>query len=120
LDKKNIIAGSIVGLVALLATFVFLFIGFTQHIWNPTWLVFLAIPFVSIITDLITKKKDTVALVSGIISFLCVAIYLYMGFFLNLWHPGWLIFFAVPISGIITKMFVGDVKPERNDEDTKA
>jgi hypothetical protein len=120
MDKKNIIAGSITGLVSLIATFVFLFIGFTQGIWSPTWLVFLAIPFVSIITGIATKKNDPVALVSGIVSFLCGAVYLYMGFFLNLWHPGWLIFFAVPISSIITKMFVGDVTTEKDDEDTKA
>ena len=120
MDRKNVVGGSIVGLVALLATFTFLFIGFTQGIWNPTWLVFLAIPFVSIIVDILTKKKDVVAMVSGIVSFLCVAIYLYMGFVLNLWHPGWLIFFAVPISGVITKMFVGEPSTEKKDDDTKA
>lgn len=114
------LGGSIIGLVSLLATFTFLFIGFTQGIWSPTWLVFLAIPFVSIIVDIFTKKKDTVAMVSGIVSFLCAVVYLYLGFGLGLWHPGWLIFFAVPISGIITKMFVGEPATEKKDDDTKA
>lgn len=120
LDNKNKIAGSIVGLVSVLAAFAFLFIGFTQHIWHPTWLVFLVIPVVSMIADIATKKKDPVGLVSSIVSTLCAVGYLYMGFFLGLWHPGWLIFFAVPISSIITKMFVGDSQPSDNGEDTKA
>ncbi len=120
MDKKNVIGGSIIALVSLLATFVFLFIGFTQDIWNPTWLVFLSIPFVSIIVDIFTKRKDPVAMVSGIVSFLCAAVYLYMGFMLSLWHPGWLIFFAVPISSVITKMFVGEPKAEEKDDDTQA
>ncbi len=119
MDKKNTIGGSIIGLVSLLATFVFLFIGFTQGIWSPTWLVFLSIPFVSIIVDIFTKRKDIVAMVSGIVSFLCAAVYLYLGFVLHLWHPGWLIFFAVPISGIIVKMFVGEAKAEQKDDDTQ-
>ncbi len=120
MDNKNKIAGSIVGLVSLLAAFAFLFIGFTQGIWHPTWLVFLLIPIVSMITDIATKKKDPVALVSSIISTLCVIGYLFMGFFYHLWHPGWLIFFAIPISSIIAKMFTGDTKQEKNGEDTKA
>lgn len=120
LDRKTAIGGSVIGLVALLATFTYLFIGFTQGIWSPTWIVFLAIPFISIIVDIFTKKKDPVALVSGIVSSLCAIIYLCMGFFLHLWHPGWLIFFAIPVSGIITKMFVGEPKAENTDEQTKA
>jgi hypothetical protein len=120
LDNKNKIAGSIVGLVSLLAAFAFLFIGFTQGIWHPTWLVFLIIPVVSMIADIATKKKDPVGLVSSIVSTLCVIGYLYMGFFLGLWHPGWLIFFAIPIASIITKMFVSDTPPAKNDKDTNA
>jgi hypothetical protein len=120
LDNKNKIAGSIVALVSVLAAFAFLFIGFTQGIWHPTWLVFLIIPIVSMIADIATKKKDPVGLVSSIVSTLCVLGFLYMGFFLGLWHPGWLIFFAIPIASIITKMFVGDTPPAKKDEDTKA
>lgn len=120
MDNKNKIAGSIVSLVSILAAFAFLFIGFTQGIWHPTWLVFLVIPVVSMIADIAAKKKDPVGIVSAVVSTLCAIGYLIMGFFLGLWHPGWLIFFAIPISGIITKMFVGDTPPAKNDENTKA
>lgn len=116
---KKKIAGSIVALVSLLTTFIFLFIGFTQHIWHPTWLIFLIIPVVSMISEIATNKNNPIGLVSSIVSTLCVLGFLFMGFFLNLWHPGWLIFFAIPISSIITKMFVGDAQ-KSNDEDKKA
>lgn len=119
MNAKQRAGGSIIALVSLLATFTFLFIGFTQHIWSPTWLVFLIIPVVSIFVDIVTKKKDVVGLVSGVVSMLCFVGYLLMGFLLNLWHPGWLIFFAVPISGVITKMFAGETKTDENETQTK-
>ena len=31
-----------------------------------------------------------------------------LGLMADAWHPGWLIFFAIPISGIIVKMFTSD------------
>ncbi len=118
MDKKNTIAGSITGLIALFATFTFLFIGFTTHVWHPTWLVFLVVPCVSTIADIICKKKDVTGTITGIVSFLCTVVYLYMGFFLRLWHPGWLIFFAVPITGIIVGMFVK--KTPEQDKDSNS
>lgn len=32
---------------------------------------------------------------------IAVIVYLLLGFFLDAWHPGWLIFFIVPVSGIL-------------------
>ncbi len=116
MSHKQKIGGSVIGLVAVLSAFVFLFIGFTQHIWSPTWLVFLSIPLVSLIVDLVTKKNDPVGMVSGVVSFVCVVVYLCLGFSLNLWHPGWLVFFAVPVSGIIAKMFADDGGKDKAEE----
>ena len=44
---------------------------------------------------------------TGVVALLCVIIYLLLGFVWHLWHPSWIIFFAIPISGIIVKMFAG-------------
>lgn len=119
MGKKNDIAGSIVGLVALLATVGFLLIGFTVGAWHIAWLLFLLIPVVSIIMDIATKKRDVKGLVTGFVAILCVAGFLLMGFVWNLWHPGWIIFFAIPISGIIANMFTaGEEKPQQNGQDT--
>lgn len=99
------IAGSIIALISLLAAFVFLYIGFTSHVWHPTWMVFLVIPIASMVTDIVCKKKNIAGIVTGIVSTICAITYLCMGLLGGLWHPGWLIFFAVPITSIIADMF---------------
>lgn len=106
-EKKNGVGGAIIGLTALLSTVIFLYVGFTLYIWHPTWLIFLSIPIVSSIVDAVTKK-NVAGRVSGLISLICIVTYLYIGFFHNLWHPGWLIFFAIPIVHIIVKLFTGE------------
>lgn len=39
----------------------------------------------------------------AVVSLLSLAVYLLMGAFWNLWHPGWLIFFAIPILCSLTE-----------------
>jgi hypothetical protein len=126
MNKRNSIAGSIVGLVALLCVVTFLIIGFSTEIWHPTWMVFLLIPVTSLIVDL-AVKRDLHGRVTGVVSLLCVLAYLVMGFLGEqlvghaLWHPGWIIFFAIPISGILVKMFAPGTSEEKGqDADTQS
>lgn len=53
------------------------------------------------------KEKTRYEIVSNrIISatpLICMLIYLFIGFELQLWHPGWVIFLAVPVVPIILK-----------------
>ncbi len=44
------------------------------------------------------EHKEGAARFSGVVMLTCTAIYLVLGFALNLWHPGWVIF---PVGGII-------------------
>ena len=118
-SRKNAIAGSITGLVALLATTAFLLIGFTMHVWHPTWMLFLAIPVMSIIVDIATHRRDIAGKVTGVVSILATVGFLLLGFLGDLWHPGWIIFLAIPISGVIVKMFASDAdKQQQNGQDT--
>ena len=102
MSKKKEISGLITGLVALVATAVFMFVGFLTGRWHPTWLVFMAIPITGIIGDIVTKGKDVS--VTGLIAVLAAAAFLFIGFTWNLWHPGWLLFLVIPIMGIIEDM----------------
>ena len=106
-NKKSAVAGSVVGLVALLSVVAFLLTGFLTGVWSPTWLVFLAIPLTSILTDIFTKGKGIVSVLTGIVALLSVIAFLIIGFMWDLWHPGWVVFFAIPISQIIAKMISG-------------
>lgn len=40
---------------------------------------------------------------SSLVPILCVIIYLLLGFILNWWHPGWVIFFLIPIYYSVLK-----------------
>ena len=102
-SKKNTVGGAIISLTALLCAAAFLFIGFTQHIWHPTWLIFLSIPIVSAIVDIATKR-DASGSISGIVAIICVIIFFYLGT-QGYWHPGWLVFFAIPITHTLISIF---------------
>lgn len=49
------------------------------------------------IHELRKKKRKESPLCQFPMALLVSAIYILMGIFLNLWHPGWLIFFAIPL-----------------------
>jgi len=104
-QNKKTLGGLFVSMTALLAAAVYLLLGFTVGGWHIYWVVFLAIPIMSIIVDAIESRKDIVAKVTGIVALLCAVIYILVGFLAGIWHPAWLIFFAVPISGVITQIF---------------
>jgi hypothetical protein len=112
-------AGNIVGLVALLAVAAFMILGFTTDAWYLAWLVFLAIPVTAVLTDILSKRKDVASLVAGLTALLAIAAYMIMGFVYDLWHPGWLVFLAIPISSIIVNL-IKDTPESGKEADKKA
>lgn len=111
MNRRDLVLGSITGLVALLATVAFLIIGFTvPGSWGLAWVVFLLIPITGTIVDIAKNKNGWAGKVTGLVALLCVITYMILGFLGKplfgraLWHPGWIIFFAIPITGTIVKM----------------
>lgn len=101
MSKKNELAGLITGLVAVLAAACFFILGFMTGGWQYSWLVFLAIPVTAITMDIVTKNKDFSGSIIGLIAVFAAAAFFVLGFVFGKWHPGWLVFLAVPISGMI-------------------
>ena len=56
-DKKQKLADNITGAASILATIIFLILGFFFHLWHPGWIVFLFVPFVWLIADLFENKR---------------------------------------------------------------
>jgi hypothetical protein len=116
------ILDSIVGLISLLAVTAFLIIGFVYNGWQLGWLVFLAIPVTAILVD-IARKRNIAGMLPGLVALLATIAYMIMGFVYDLWHPGWIVFLAIPISGVISGMFGGkdkqpdDIKPDEPKPD---
>lgn len=48
------------------------------------------------------KRKNAIGTIA---SLLCTIAFLYIGFFYNLWHPGWLVFLLIPIAHALFDVF---------------
>jgi len=114
LSKKAI--DSIVGLVAMLSVTIFLIIGFIFDGWAYAWLIFLTIPITAIIVDMIFKKKKLIGQIPGLVALLATIAYMIMGFGFGLWHPGWIVFLAIPITGIIVNMLTEDSNENKSGQ----
>lgn len=76
----------------LIVTVIYLIVGFTAHVWHPTWIMF-SLPIIVSGTIECIAKKNAEAFPLPVI---LVAIYLTVGFLWGLWHPLWCIFIIVP------------------------
>ena len=95
--KANVIKGRITGAMPLIVTALYLLIGFTCHIWHPTWLLFLLIPLVPIVLYGFSNIKKSI---TSIVTFVVIIGYFILGTF-GYWHPGWIIFFLIPITAVL-------------------
>ena len=73
----------------LIATIVFLTIGFTTGVWHPTWAVFFSI---LVVPELLNKNFYL-----KLYPIVVLATYLTLGFTLGIWHPLWIIFLTIPV-----------------------
>lgn len=43
--------------------------------------------------------------ITGITPFVCLIVFFILGFYKDLWHPGWMVFFLIPIVPMVLKIF---------------
>ena len=81
----------------ILAIGVYLLLGFINKTYFSTcWVILFSIPLYYLIC-LAVKKKNVLWFFNCIVPSLCIAGYLLLGFLGGWWHPGWVIFFAIPV-----------------------
>ena len=85
------------GLSAIGSTLAFILMGCFANLWHPGWIVFLAIPVISCIPDLIYKRKLSILPYPIVVTIA----YLLLGFLIGGWHPYWFLFITIPIFYII-------------------
>jgi len=83
--------------VPLFVAGAYLLMGFLGNLWHPGWLIFLTIPIYYQLVAMLAAKSLRKKLNLFPMAVLCVAFYLLLGFFLNLWHPGWLVLLLIPV-----------------------
>lgn len=76
---------------------VFLLLGFLAHMWHPGWAVFLTIPIFYSFTDSLRKGKGFKKALKSAWPVCCALIFVLLGSFFGLWHPGWIVFLTIPI-----------------------
>ena len=105
---------------ALLCVVAYLLMGFLGNLWHPGWLIFLAIPVYHWGVDCIVHKRlrGLPTFAAAVIS---LAVYLGIGFGLGAWHPGWVVFFAIPVTASMESFFKGGLSgmAQRKVNDTK-
>ena len=86
----------------VVATVVYLILGFAFHAWHPGWLVFLLIPVADSIIACIRERSPR----PFSYSVFCAFVYLFLGFYVDgAWLWGWVVFVTIPVWGWITSLF---------------
>ena len=87
-------------ILLVIATIIYLLIGFLSknpYRWGCWWVVYLfALSLDSFIDAIIKKDISEFSLILDLIG-----LYVIIGFYFNLWHPGWIIFFVEVVYSIL-------------------
>ena len=95
--KQMIIVSALDGVVALLTLVGFLVWGMMFDGWHICWTLWVLMPAVMSIFQVIAKKQLTQFVWPCLVTF----IYLFLGMKYSLWHPYWFLFITIPIYYMI-------------------
>ena len=86
----------------VVATVVYLTLGFACHAWHPGWLVFLLIPVVDSIFACLRMRSPK----GFAYPVFCAFLYLLLGFYVEgAWLWGWVVFVTIPVWGWVVSFF---------------
>ena len=105
--RHDAIQGCISGLTVFLSVIAYILLGTLIptvgdtgfSMWGYAWIVFLLIPFVACLVETIFKKRW--GPLTGCVAMLSVAGFMTIGVLAGAWHPGWVIFLAIPVYGTV-------------------
>ncbi len=75
----------------------YLAVGFMLKLWHPTWIIFITIPAYYITAVAFLQKTEKKMLLVLPVYLYAIIAFLIIGFALNLWHPAWFVFLAIPL-----------------------
>ncbi|MBR4801039.1 MAG: hypothetical protein IK048_05170 [Clostridia bacterium] len=83
--------------IAPIVVAVYLCLGCIGGMWHPYWAIFAAIPLYYMMVAVI-KGANWTKIFDILVPIITVAVYLVLGLTpLHAWHPGWVVFFAIPL-----------------------
>lgn len=54
------------------------------------------------------ENKQMAGLITGLVALIAVAVFMLLGFFRDAWGIAWIVFLAIPLTGVITDFAFGD------------
>ena len=107
--------------IAILVVAAYLLLGFLGGKWHPYWLLFFVIPlYYATISAL--KGGNVMKWINALFPVFIAGVYLLIGFFAHAWHPGWVVFFAIPLYYSVVNTIrryhsdrPGERKEDKND-----
>ena len=98
---KNIVS-TIQGVLIFLILIVYILLC-SLHIqeFGKFWIIFVCYPILSCLVEAIAYKKAS----KFPYPIFATAVYLTLGLYFNLWHPGWVVFITVPVYYLILSLF---------------
>lgn len=82
--------------MAFIVVAAYLLIGFLSGMWHPFWAIFVLVPVYYAVAGAI-KNKSLAKIFDIVVPLLIVAVFLVLGLVGNWWHPGWVVFLAIPL-----------------------
>ncbi|MGE4320917.1 MAG: DUF1700 domain-containing protein [Acholeplasmataceae bacterium] len=92
---KNHKDHKLVALSPFIALITFMTIGFTTQIWHPTWLIFLIIPILGVLSG---GGRDKII---GLMPFISLITVILVGTYLGYYEYAWLAFLSIPMVALI-------------------
>jgi len=98
--KKPMKGRKIIPIMPFVSTIIFFILGFVWQLWNVAWMAFLLIPVTAILVEGFNKRFRGYVL-TPLMPFVALVVYMGLGFGFRLWHPGWLVFLLIPVMAIL-------------------
>lgn len=99
-SKLKIIINALLPVLAVIS-YVFIGTAYGGRGWAYGWLVFLLIPIISSTITAVQMKKPS----AFCYPVFATLLFLFLGFFFNLWHPAWVVFITIPAFYAICSAF---------------
>ena len=99
------------GLAVMGSIIAYIVLGCFYSLWHPAWIIFLGIPLICCIPDVIYKRR----LAQFPYPILVVIVYLLLGFLINGWHPYWFLFITIPAYYIIVSPIDKLIRRDKNN-----
>ena len=120
--KFNLVEGILSGSLALIMTIIYFVVCFNHpNEWSRLWIIYFGVVIIPSIVKAIKNRRFC----QFNYAILVTCAFMGLGFYLDLWHPGWIVFLSIPvfysvfgpIDNAIAEKRNEKINPEDKDDD---